>query len=112
MWFSVLISSGVVTTSFDSNETGWTTVMRGGAPIQLGARPVEREGSRLCAGVLTGDHLRPGMERGICTDALMPGRTVREDDRPLCRYAYGSSEDRVPIPAGGVAVVTHAGRRT
>ena len=30
----------------DSNETGWTTVMRGGAPIQLGARPVEEEGAR------------------------------------------------------------------
>ena len=31
--------------------------------------------------------LRPGVERGICTDALMPGQTVREDDRPMCRYA-------------------------
>jgi hypothetical protein len=71
----------------DSNETGWTKVMRGGAPIQLGARPVKREGRGQVAGVLTGDHLRPGMERGICTDALMPGQTVREDDRPLCRYA-------------------------
>ena len=26
--------------------TGWTKVMRGGAPIQLGARPVEKEGAR------------------------------------------------------------------
>ena len=46
------------------------------------------------AGVPTGDRLRPGVERGICTDALMPGQTVREDDRPMCRYAQVSSEDR------------------
>ena len=54
------------------------------------------------AGVLTGDRLRPGVERGICTDALMPGQTVREDDRPMCRYAQVSSEDRSgDSPAGG-----------
>jgi hypothetical protein len=31
--------------------------------------------------------LRPELERRICTDALMPRRSVREDDRPMCRYA-------------------------
>src|SRR4051812_22465878 len=79
--------------------------MRGGAPLQLGARPVEKEGVG-GAGVPTGDQLRPGVERGICTDALMPGKTVREDDRPMCRYAQVSSGGRSGIPRRGVTATT------
>src|SRR5829696_6541785 len=56
--------------------------MRGGAPILLGARPVKEEEHRQVPASSLGDRLRPGMERGICTDALMPGQTAREDDRP------------------------------
>src|SRR5215218_8023557 len=56
--------------------------MRGGAPILLGARPVKEEERRHVPASSLGDRLRPEVERGICTDALVPGQTVREDDRP------------------------------
>jgi hypothetical protein len=39
--FSVVFSA-----LFDSNDTGLTKVMRGGAPILLGARPVKEEERR------------------------------------------------------------------
>src|SRR3982751_129319 len=84
--------------------------MRGGAPILLGARPVKEEERRQVPASSLGDRLRPGVERGICTDALMPGQTVREDDRPMCRYAYGSSEDRFAIPERGVTATTAPAR--
>ena len=79
----------------DQSHAGWGSDTARSASRGKGGRG-------RCAGVLTGDHLRPGMERGICTDALMPGQTVREDDRPLCRYAQVSSEDRSGIPRSGV----------
>src|SRR5215217_680851 len=70
--------------------------MRGGAPILLGARPVKEEERRQVPASSLGDRLRPGVERGICTDALMPGQTVREDDRPCA----GTSRLAAKIAAG------------
>ena len=64
------------------------------------------------AGVLAGDRCAQDGTRGICTDALMPRRSVREDDRPMCRYTEVSSQDRRTIPAGRVAVLTHPLRGT
>src|SRR6476661_9110014 len=98
-------SSGVVATSFDSNDTGWTTVMRGGAPLQLGARPVKKEGAAV-DDVLAGDRCAQVRNAGSARMALMPGQTVREDDRPMCRYVQVSSEDRRGIPQERVAMVT------
>src|SRR3954468_11556796 len=75
--------------------------MRGGAPILLGARPVKEEERRHVPASSLGDRLRPGVERGICTDALVPGQTVREDDRPCAgtpRLAAGGPR---PFPAAG-----------
>ncbi len=76
------------------------------------ARSASREkGGRRGTGVLAGDRCAQS-ERGICTDTLMPRRSVREDDRPMCRYSQASSQDRRGIPAGRVAILTPAVRRT
>src|SRR4051812_39699965 len=75
--------------------------MRGGAPILLGARPVKEEEHRQVPASSLGDRLRPGMERGICTDALMPRRSVREDDRPCAGALTVAARMRRGFPTGG-----------
>src|SRR3712207_5727622 len=46
--------------------------MRGGAPLQLGARPVEKEGAA-AAGVPRGDRLRPSWNAGSARMRSCPG---------------------------------------
>jgi hypothetical protein len=67
---------------------------------------VEKEGDGEVPAFLLAISCAQVWNAGSARMALMPGQTVREDDRPMCRYAQVSSEDRLGIPRMGVAVLT------
>ena len=106
-----------VLTAFDSNETGWIKVMRGGAPYTARSASRGKGGRRQEAGVLTGDRCAQGWNAGSarmrsCPDKPSGRMTGRCAGTPRLAAKIAAAIPERGWPWSPPSSVSRAARRT